>query len=51
VSVNDTVVLAAADGSFTAEIPLEEGPNLVEVIASDEAGNETWLTLTVTYEP
>jgi hypothetical protein len=51
VSVNDAIVIAAGDGSFKATIPLEEGPNLVEVVASDEAGNETWLALTISYEP
>ena len=51
VSVNDVIVIAGEDGSFKAVIPLEEGPNLLEVVASDEAGNETWVTLTIGYEP
>jgi hypothetical protein len=51
VSVNDNVLIAGADGSFETQVTLEEGPNLIEVIASDEAGNETSLDLAVTYEP
>jgi len=50
-SINDVILIAGADGSFTAAVPLEEGPNLIEIVASDAAGDETSLLLSVTYEP
>jgi hypothetical protein len=40
-----------ADGQFKTTLPLEEGPNLIEIIASDESGNEASALLTITYEP
>ncbi len=51
VSINDDVVLVGADGQFQTTITLTEGPNLIEVIASDDAGNEKTMELTVTYAP
>jgi glucodextranase-like protein len=51
VSINEEVLVVGNDGQFKATIPLEEGPNLIEVLASDAQGNETSLLLTVTYEP
>lgn len=51
VSINDEILLAGADGQFKATISLEEGPNLIEILASDADGNESSLILTVTYEP
>jgi Glucodextranase, domain B len=51
VSINDEILLVGADGQFKTTISLDEGPNLIEIIASDDNGNETSLLLTVTYEP
>jgi len=51
VSVNDEILLVGVDGQFKTTISLDEGPNLIEVVASDDTGNETYLLLTVTYEP
>ena len=51
VTVNDEIILVGGDGQFQATISLDEGPNLIEVIASDDAGNETSVDLTVTYAP
>lgn len=51
VSVNDNILIAGADGTFETSVALEEGPNLIEVIASNEAGNEVTVELAVTYEP
>jgi hypothetical protein len=51
VTVNDEILIVSADGQFKTTVSLEEGPNLIEVLASDENGNETSLLLTVTYEP
>lgn len=49
VSVNEVVVDVAADGKFSTTITLEEGPNLIEVVASDFEGNEESASVTVIY--
>lgn len=51
VSVNDDILLVGDDGQFKITIALDEGPNLIEIVASDDNGNETSLILAVTYEP
>jgi len=51
VSVNDDITTAGADGRFTAGISLDEGPNLIEIIASNNSGSELSAEITVTYEP
>ena len=51
VSVNDDIFLVGDDQQFKTTLSLDEGPNLIEILASDENGNETSLLLTVTYEP
>ena len=38
-------------GEFLASVSLMEGPNLLEVIASDLAGNLLFEVLTVVYIP
>lgn len=48
VSVNDEITMADTQGAFTVTINLEEGPNIIEVVASDEEGNEATTSLTVT---
>lgn len=49
VTVNDAIGIAGGDGTFQATVTLDAGPNLIEVIASDSAGNQATLDLTVTY--
>jgi hypothetical protein len=51
VSVNDTVGLSAADGRFALTVPLEPGPNVLEIIASKPNGEQAFLILTVLYQP
>jgi len=51
ISVNDEILIVGVDQQFKVSVSLEEGPNLIEVIASDEDGNEVSALLTVTYEP
>lgn len=51
VSVNDAILIVGADGRFSTTIDLDEGPNLIEVIASNDNGDEMSVILTVTYEP
>ena len=48
---NDEIVVAGPDGAFTVTVPLDEGPNLVQMVASDAEGDETTFEMTVTYEP
>lgn len=51
VTVNDEILVAYPDGSFLTYVTLEEGPNLIEIVASDASGNESFVSLTVTYQP
>lgn len=51
ISVNDEILIVGADQQFKVTVSLEDGPNLIEIIASDENGNELSTLLTVTYEP
>jgi hypothetical protein len=51
VSVNDEILIVGSDSQFKVTVLLEDGPNLIEIIASDDAGNELSTLLTVTYEP
>jgi hypothetical protein len=48
VSVNAVVSIADANGNFDAIVSLDEGPNIIETVASDEAGNQASVTLIVT---
>lgn len=50
VSINDVVVEVDEDGKFSATVTLEEGPNSIEVIASDYEGNEESQVLTLIYQ-
>jgi hypothetical protein len=49
VSVGDNTVMADVDqdGNFQAVVPLEEGPNQIDVAASDQQGNEQSSTVSV----
>ncbi len=51
VSVNDDLVTVDETGRFQAEVDLEEGPNLVEVVASTASGEELSAVLTIFYLP
>jgi hypothetical protein len=51
ISVNDEILIVGDDGQFKTTVSLDEGPNLIEIIASDHNGNESDLELTVVYEP
>ena len=48
VSVNDEITMADTRGIFAVTIILEEGPNIIEIIASNEEGDEARTSLTVT---
>jgi hypothetical protein len=51
VSANDVVGLAGDDGRFALVVPLQPGPNVLEVIASRTNGDQAFLILTVLYQP
>lgn len=50
-SVNGASVGVDGQGNFSTTIQLEEGPNLVEVVASDYDGNEVSSLLEIVYIP
>jgi hypothetical protein len=50
VSVNDEVGFSGADGRFSITIPLEPGPNVLEIIASQTDGQQTFAIVTVLYQ-
>jgi hypothetical protein len=49
VSVNAVITIADANGDFDAIVSLDEGPNIIEIVASDETGNQADVTLIVTF--
>jgi hypothetical protein len=49
VSVDGVTVEVDAEGKFSTTVPLEEGPNPIEVFASDFEGNQGSVFLTVIY--
>jgi len=51
ISIEDEIILVGTDGKFQATIFLEEGPNLIEILASDELDNQIFKTLIVIYQP
>ena len=51
VSVNGAVVEVDAQGAFEAIVALEEGPNLIEVVASDLTGAQESVDIVVVYLP
>jgi hypothetical protein len=51
ISVNDEILIVGDAQQFKITVSLDGGPNLIEIIASDDNGNETSLILSVTYEP
>lgn len=51
VAVNGTVAEVQADGSFTLGVSLEEGPNTIEIVATDIENNTESEQLVVFYTP
>ncbi len=51
--VDTEIAIADVDeqGNFSATVTLEEGPNYIEVLASDQEGNEEYSILVVIYSP
>ena len=50
VTVNDRFVVVHADGSFSYSYPLNEGDNVLKIVATDAAGNQTIVERKVTYK-
>lgn len=50
ISLNDDIFVVSADQSFNFPMNLDEGPNVLEFVASDLDGNEVTFILTVNYE-
>jgi len=51
VTINDEILIVGSDQQFRTTVSLDDGPNLIEIVASDESGNEMSVLLTITYEP
>ena len=51
VSANDAVAIAGADGRFALNVPLDLGPNVLEIIASKTTGEQVYAILTILYQP
>ena len=51
ISVNDSVVVVGPSGHFSATVPLQDGPNELEILVSDADGNQASTRLIVTYVP
>lgn len=51
VSVNGQVATVDGDGNFTASVTLQQGPNSIDVIASDFYGNQKSMVVNVIYAP
>lgn len=51
VSVNNDLITVKSDGTFSAKVTLQQGSNLIEVVASDVGGNETSQMIMVVYWP
>jgi hypothetical protein len=51
ITLNEEITVAGADGMFYARVPLEEGLNEIQCIASDLEGNEVAFSFLVVYEP
>lgn len=51
VTITGRIVVVKADGSFSYSMPLNDGPNKLEVISTDAAGNTTTIVRNVTYQP
>jgi len=51
ITLNEEIVVVDESGTFSVILPLEDGPNEIEIVASDLEGHEVSLILEVTYDP
>lgn len=47
ISINDAIVVTGADRKFSVPLTLEAGPNVIEITASDAAGNQGTVFMTL----
>jgi hypothetical protein len=50
ISLNDALVIVDASHKFNVPIPLQNGLNTIEIVASDEQGNQEYGFLTLSLE-
>lgn len=50
-NLNDRIVLVNPDGTFSTQLELQEGNNLLRFTATDSAGNQTTQEISVSYSP
>jgi hypothetical protein len=50
ISINDDIVLTGPERKFSAPLHLDEGPNIIEITASDDNGNQGTIYLTIFYD-
>ena len=50
-NINNRFVFVKNDGSFSHLVSLSEGENLIEIVTTDQAGNQTKAERKVTYSP
>lgn len=51
ITINEEIFLVGPEGEFEIPLMLDEGPNVIEIVASDLLGNEESVVLVVTYQP
>ena len=51
VTINDSLVEPNIDGEFSLDVPLDVGPNIIEVVASVASGEQMDLVLVAIYLP
>jgi glucodextranase-like protein len=51
VTVNDDILIVGDDGQFQSRVLLEQGPNLIEIVASNDVGDEQSVELGIVYQP
>jgi len=49
ITINDRMVVIKTDNSFSYNYPLNEGDNILNIVATDTAGNQTTIQRKVTY--
>ena len=50
-TINDSLIVVDGTGEFSTTVPLQLGPNELDVLASDPDGNQVTTQLIVTYDP
>ncbi len=51
ITINGVTAIVNGDGNFSKEISLNDGDNLIEVVAINQVGNSTKHSVTVKYSP